>query len=107
MSIRFLANMVNPASVDLSTRVLSRETSHGIKVSTLTILDLGAASAKLESGCRVKVPRRPYTNGSLIVNWFFVACTDLHLVLIVGHLAVQAQGSRREVKARSADIIPH
>ena len=107
MSIRFLANMANPASVDFSMRMLSREISHGIKASVLSSLDFVAKSAYLMSGRRVKVPGRPFMNGSLRAGLLFVACTDLNLVLMIGHLAVQARGSRREVKARSAGSIPH
>lgn len=107
ISIRFLAKVTNPASVDFSTRIWSRVISHGIKVSVLRSLDLVAASANLMSGCRVKILRRPFMSGSLIVRFSFVAFTDLHRVLMVGRLAVQARGSRREVKARSAGSIPH
>ncbi len=106
MSIRFLANMVNPESVDLAMRMLSREISHGIKAFVSSHLDFVAASAILMPGRRVKVPGR-FMNGLLKAGFLLVAWTDSYLILLVGHLAVRARGSRREVKARSGGSIPH
>ncbi len=107
IAIRFLANIANPASVDLSMSRLSRDISHGLNFSVSRNLDLVATSADLISGCQFKDPPRACMTGSLILHLYPVACLDQHRVLIVGHLAVQAQGSRREVKARSAGSIPH
>ena len=102
ISIRFLTNVENPSSVDLSTSRLSLDMSHGLKPTVLEYFVL--VSACLMSDCERKVHAGLFIYVSSTVGMFLVALKCLHLVLIVGHFV--ARGSRREVKARPVGSIP-
>ena len=102
ISIRFLTNVANPLSVDLSTSRLSRDMSHGLKSTVLEYFVL--VSACLMSDCERKVHTGLFIYGFSTVGEFLLDWKCLHLVLIVGHFV--ARGSRREVKARSGGSIP-
>ena len=72
ISIRFLTNVANPSSVDLSTSRLSRDMSHGLKSVVLECFVLVSACLMSDCGCKVHAGLLVYgfsTFGVFLVAW--------------------------------------